>query len=188
MAVYLGQDKVDMLGGQPIIIEGTDTSDATATAGDIRKDMVAYVDGERIVGTIPNCKSTSWSINVDDDGVVNAKFWCNENCYVYGNEYYTKTKQLDTQASKTITPGTTAQTAVANGLYTIGDVTVAGDANLVSANIKSGVSIFGVTGNSKVVDTSDGTAVAGDILKDKTVYVNGQKITGTLQTYDGTVS
>ena len=49
-------------------------------------------------------------------------------------------------AGKTITPGTTAQTAVAAGRYVTGDVVVAGDANLVPANIAQGVSIFGVTG------------------------------------------
>lgn len=56
------------------------------------------------------------------------------------------TKQLTTQASKTITPTTSNQTAVASGRYTTGAVTVKGDANLVAENIKSGVSIFGVAG------------------------------------------
>ena len=59
------------------------------------------------------------------------------------------TQQLTTQAAKTVTPGTANQTAVTSGCYTTGAVTVKGDANLVAENIKSGVSIFGVTGNLK---------------------------------------
>lgn len=56
------------------------------------------------------------------------------------------TQQLPTQAARTITPSTSTQTAVASGRYTTGNVTVAGSANLVPENIKSGVNIFGVTG------------------------------------------
>lgn len=57
------------------------------------------------------------------------------------------TKQLAFQAAKTITPSATSQIAVSSGYYTGGNITVAGDANLVAGNIKSGVSIFGVSGN-----------------------------------------
>ena len=57
------------------------------------------------------------------------------------------TYQLAFQPAKTITPGTSSQIAVSSGYYTGGNVTVAGDANLVADNIKSGVSIFGVNGN-----------------------------------------
>ena len=55
-------------------------------------------------------------------------------------------QQLTTQGAKTVTPGTSNQTAVASGRYTTGDVVVSGDANLKAENIAEGVSIFGVTG------------------------------------------
>ena len=57
------------------------------------------------------------------------------------------TLQLSTQSAKTVTPGKYSQTAVSSGKYTTGAVTVSGDSNLVASNIKSGVSIFGVSGS-----------------------------------------
>jgi hypothetical protein len=46
-------------------------------------------------------------------------------------------------------------------------------------NIKKGVQIFDILGTHENLDTTDATATAGDIAKDKTAYVNGEKITGT---------
>ena len=61
--------------------------------------------------------------------------------------------------------------------------TIKGDSNLLAANIKSGISIFGVAGSYTAptgLDTSDATATAADILDTKTAYVNGTKITGSM--------
>lgn len=58
----------------------------------------------------------------------------------------TATEQLTTQGAQTITPTTTDQT-IAAGKYLTGAQTIEGDANLVAGNIKSGTSIFGVTGS-----------------------------------------
>lgn len=58
-----------------------------------------------------------------------------------------KTLQLPTQGSKTITPGRYAQTAINNGTYATGTITVDGDTNLKSSNIANGVTIFGYTGS-----------------------------------------
>ena len=70
------------------------------------------------------------------------------------------THQLAFQPAKTITPNTSSQIAVSSGYYTGGDITVAGDSNLVAENIKSGVSIFGVngtlTGGGGSADIEDG--------------------------------
>ena len=54
------------------------------------------------------------------------------------------------------------------------------DANLKSANIKSGVSIFGVAGSSTVVDTSAGTVTANSqLLNGYKAYSDGTLYTGT---------
>lgn len=78
------------------------------------------------------------------------------------------------------------------GTYTIpagyhngaGTVSIASteQAKIIAGNIKSGVTILGVSGSSTVVDTSDATAAAGTIVSGKTAYVKGAKITGSLTT------
>lgn len=53
---------------------------------------------------------------------------------------------------------------------------------IIPENIKSGVQIFDVVGTyeGSGIDTSDADAMASDITINKTAYVNGEKITGTL--------
>lgn len=63
-----------------------------------------------------------------------------------GNSSVSLTASITTKAAATITPGTTNQT-IASGTYLTGTQTISGDSNLVAGNIKSGVSIFGVTGS-----------------------------------------
>lgn len=53
---------------------------------------------------------------------------------------------VTTKGAKTYTPTTSDQT-IAAGTYLTGAQTISGDANLVAGNIKSGVSIFGVSGS-----------------------------------------
>ena len=76
-----------------------------------------------------------------------------------------------------VTPGTAAVT-ITQG-YHNGTGQVEGDSGLVSGNIRSGVNIFGVAGNSDVVNTSTGDAVEGEILSGKKAWVDGSEITGT---------
>ena len=63
-----------------------------------------------------------------------------------GNSDVSLTASVTTKAAATITPGTSNQT-IASGTYLTGNQTISGDANLVAGNIKSGVSIFGVSGS-----------------------------------------
>lgn len=189
---------------------GLDTSDATATAGDILSGKTAYVNGSKVTGsiaaksesditasgktvTVPagyyassanksvgTATQATPSISVDTDGKITATSEQSAGYVTAGTK--SATKQLSTQAAQTITPGTTDKT-IASGKYLTGKQTVKGDANLVAGNIKSGVSIFGVSGSyegSGGIDTSDATAGAGDILSGKTAYVNGGKITGSI--------
>ena len=96
-----------------------------------------------------------------------------------GNSSVSLTASVTTKAAATYTPTTTDQT-ISGGTYLTGTQTISGDANLVAANIKSGISIFGVSGSYSGLDTSDATAAATDIVSGQTAYVDGRKIEGSL--------
>jgi hypothetical protein len=161
------------------ISSGTDTSDATATAGDILSGKTAYVAAGKVTGTIASKSSSNLtasgstvtvpsgyyandssksvatatqatpSITVSSAGLITAKSTQSAGYVSSGTK--SATKQLTTQGAQTITPGTSNRT-IASGRYLTGTQTIKGDANLVAANIKKGVSIFGVAGSNEGED------------------------------------
>ena len=86
------------------------------------------------------------------------------------------TQQLAFQPAKTITPNIASQIAVSSGYYTGGNIIVAGDSNLVAGNIKSGVSIFGVTGT-LTQGSGDSEAVFNDFIERKVAHVEHPTMT-----------
>ena len=78
------------------------------------------------------------------------------------------TKTITTQTAKTWTPTTKNQTLAA-GRWLTGAQTIKGDSNLVAANIKSGKSIFGVTGSAALIGEKTIT-VSGSTVKNKFAY------------------
>jgi fructose-specific component phosphotransferase system IIB-like protein len=82
--------------------------------------------------------------------------------------------------AQNITPKTTDIT-ISEG-YHDGKGKVAGDSDLISANLKAGINIFGVSGKTEVVDTVSGTAKAAEILNGKKAWVDGVELTGSLTT------
>ena len=149
----------------------------TATAAQILEDETAWVGGVKLTGTMPNNGAVSATLSANGTYTIPAG---------YHDGTGKVTQSLTTKAAATITPGTTNQT-ISSGVYLSGVQTIKGDANLVSANIKAGVSIFGVSGNSNVVDTSAGTATAAQMLSGSKAYVDGALVTGTM-TNRGAVS
>lgn len=96
------------------------------------------------VNAIATATQATPSIAVSDAGLITASSTQSAGYVAAGTK--SATKQLTTKAAETITPGTSNKTAVAKGVYTTGAVTVKGDSNLVASNIRSGKSIFGVSG------------------------------------------
>ena len=121
------------------ISTGTDTSDATAAADDIARGKTAYVNGEKVTGT-HECAA---GLDTSDATAGASDILSGKTAYANGQKI---TGSIALKAAQTITPGTADQTLAA-GQYLSGAQTIKGDANLIPGNIRSGVSIFGVTGS-----------------------------------------
>ena len=74
-----------------------------------------------------------------------------------------------------------ASTTVQAGYYAATNL-AAVDPDLATANIKAGVSIYGVAGKLQVVDTTEAAnpAAAGNMLSGKKAFVNGAVVVGTI--------
>lgn len=168
---YDGLDEVSIVTNVPQL----DTSDATAEAGDILQGETAYVDGNKITGTLGTENKTVKSSNIEQTITPTEGKLINE--ITVEAMKLEEVNVTPTTSTQTITP---AQGKDGISQVNVGAVTSAIDSNIVAGNIKKNVEILGVVGNlEEGIDTSDATATAQDIMQDKTAYVNGQKITGT---------
>jgi len=68
------------------------------------------------------------------------------------------------------------------------DILAEKTSKIIPENIKKDVKIFDVIGTlEEGIDTSDATATASDIRINRTAYINGEKITGNVSSYDSGV-
>lgn len=124
-------------------------------------------------GNTPKVEQAVPKISVSAAGLITATAE-QQKGYVPGGTKST-THQLTTQGAKTVTPGRTAQSAVASGYYTTGEVQVAGDSNLVAENIAEGVSIFGVVGTHSGGGKAELVNISFDSFRKsgELIYING---------------
>lgn len=98
------------------------------------------------------------------------------------------TGTIQSKAAQTYTPSTTNQT-IAAGKYLSGAQTIQGSANLTAANIKSGVTIFGVTGSYEGATT---VIESGTFTANGTYYASSghaySPVVVAIPVYDGTVT
>ena len=144
--------------------EGVDTSDATATVGDIASGKTAYVNGEKIEGIV--------------EAITGSKSLSAEKVFDFGGsvamEAINEKPVLFKKNSKMLVAANYDKFVKA--------------IKLTSDKIVEGNTVLGVSGSVKIPDTSDATATPNDILVGKTAYSNNEKIEGTIQKYDGAYS
>lgn len=150
---------VNILGITGNLDIGINTSDANASANDILSGKTAYVNGVKLVGNIPVANGYEWAQFGEDTSGMN------------GSNY---------QATAVF--GSMAFPDGGGVFVNIPQAYIASSANLTANKVKAGETVLGVTGNYSGIDTSDATATAADIILNKTAYVNGVKLTGTLNT------
>lgn len=156
--LLLGKELVDGKGKKITgTIETKTSSNITASGATITVPAGYYAS--QTSKSIATATQATPSITVDSAGKITASATQAAGYVNAGTK--SSTHQLAFQPAKTIVPSTTSQIAVSSGYYTGGNITVAGDSNLVAGNIKRGISIFGVSG--AVVD--------GQEVEDK--FVNG---------------
>ena len=110
---------------------------ATANAGRILSGRTAWVGGSKLTGTMTNRGAVSQALGANGSYTIPAG-WHNGSGKV--------TQNLTKQAAVNVTPGTANKTACAANRWTTGNIVIVGSSNLKAANIKNGVTIFGVTG------------------------------------------
>ena len=174
-----------------VVTQGTGSGGITPTGNinitqagqtDVTNYATATVPSGTLVSTL--LASVSPSISVDDDGLVTASgedyasesivyqagwIGTNSTLVVYKSAY--AQQQLPTQAGTTITPSTTAQTAVAKGRWTTGAVTVAA---MPSGTAGTPTATKGTVSNHAVTVTPSVTNTTG--------YITGGTRTGTAVT------
>jgi hypothetical protein len=115
----------------------------------------------------------------DTNGAIQAQVLASKTAWgLTGGAWGVMTGTMPDNGAVTIVPSTTEQTVAAG--YHNGAGTVQGDTDLVSGNIRGGVSLFGVSGDPNVADTGSGDATAAEILTGTTAWVDGVEVIGTM--------
>ena len=131
---------------------------APSTSSQTVIESGVYTTGAITVSAMPVAEQATPTITVSSSGLITATAIQNSGYVEAGTK--TKTQQLTTQATKTITPTKSEQTAVSSGVYTTGAIKVAPIPD-------------------KYIDSSDATSDVNEVFLGETFYANGEKKVGT---------
>lgn len=154
------------------------TSDATATADNIEQDYTAYVNSEKITGTVKSGNAFNL--------IANSSAYSNEGTVSYSASSGTGSTDMPdrisikyTNNTKQIIPSKGTVTASAKASL-FGDATVA---DVMAGKTFTSANGLKITGTATVggMDMSDATATKNNIQEGKTAYIStGELVTGTL--------
>lgn len=156
------------------ITAGIDTSDATATVNDILEDKTAYVNGQKITGTIIDLTDTEPFAYVNPPGGTIEATTPIMDSSTGALRIKTTIKGRSFTGDKSIAYGKNGVTVA------LLSKDIAPQIGLTPEKIVNGETVFDIVGTGGL-KTNDATAQPNDILKPATAYVNGQKITGTIE-------
>lgn len=134
--------------------------------------------------TFYNTSTTKLTGTMTNTGAVTSTITAQNGAYTIPEGYHNGsgvvTAILPSKSAQTYTPTTSNQT-IASGKYLAGEQTILGDADLVAANIKKDVAIFGVTG------TYEGSASGSmPTLRTVTISRSGSTLTISNPSSNGT--
>lgn len=154
------------------------TSDATATADNIEQNYTAYVNSEKITGTVKSGNAFNL--------IANSSTYSNEGTVSYSASSGTGSTDMPDRISIKYTNNTkqiipSKGTVIASAKASLfGDATVADVVSGKTFTSKNGLKLEGeaILGT----NTNDATATPYDMAENITAYVKGEKITGNLPT------
>lgn len=171
---------------------GIDTSDGTLAPGGMLKDMVGYSEGQKVTGVMQNFSHHTFdgsSPNLTYDGIpiqdVTDMAPSSDHVQFIAQDviFPVRSGGQETTPVVALEPGTTKLNGIiinvpkSKFVETFGDAT---PADVVKNKLFMGAEGYAY-GTLEALDTSDATATASDILESKTAYVDGQKVTGTME-------